>query len=67
MSGSEKPPFFISDDEDEFLVPPGQPGSLVDHLAPPEAEHVFILPHGTTRVVLVGPVDDVVVVRRVKL
>lgn len=66
MSGGDKPPFSISDEEDEFLVPPGQPGSLVDHLAPPAAEHVFILPHGINRVVLVGPVDGVVVVRRVK-
>lgn len=66
MNRYEKPPR-IRDDEDEFLIPPGQAGSLVDQLAPTETEHVFIMPEGMNVVILVGSVAEVVVVRRVKL
>ncbi len=33
MSNDTKPPVESRDEEDAFLTPPGQPGSLVDRLA----------------------------------
>lgn len=39
------------DDENEFLIPPGQPGSMMDHLAAEQAgfglrapKHIVVLP-----------------------
>lgn len=33
MSSDTKVPLKGRDDEDPFLIPPGQPGAMVDHLA----------------------------------
>lgn len=33
MSNDTKPPVDMRDEEDPFLIPPGQPGSYVDQLA----------------------------------
>jgi hypothetical protein len=33
MSDIIEPPFDTHDDEDPFLIPPGQPGAMVDRLA----------------------------------
>lgn len=67
MSTGKERPFVNFDSEDEFLIPPGQQGSLVDRLAPAETEQVFITPEGMNVVILVGSVAAVVVVRRATL
>jgi hypothetical protein len=59
------------DDENEFLIPTGQPGSMMARLAAEQTgfgllapEHVVVLPPGRYRVIVIGDVANVEIVWR---